>query len=62
MYDVHDKGMLDENSNNFHGQNILAYEFSTLDKVITEEEDVKSSLCSLKLRKVSRLMFGQINI
>ena len=62
MYDDHDKEMLDQKTNNFHGQNILAYEFSNLDKVITEEEDVKSSLCSLKLRKVNRLIFGQINI
>ena len=62
MYDDHDKEMLDQKTNNFHGQNILAYEFSNLGKVITEEEDVKSSLCSLKLRKVNRLIFGQINI
>ena len=53
--------MLDEHTNNFQGQNILTYEFSNLDKVATEE-DVKSSLCSLKLRNVDRLIFGQINI
>ena len=53
--------MLDEHTNNFQRQNILTYEFSNLDKVATEE-DVKSSLCSLKLRNVDRLIFGQINI
>ena len=44
-------------------QKNLNYEFSTLDKVATiEEDDVNSSLGSLKLRKVNRLIFGQINI
>ena len=47
---------------NFHGQNSLTYEFSTLDNVATEEKDVKSSLCSLKLRNVNLLIFSQINI
>ena len=62
MNDDHDKEILDESTNNFQGQIIPTYEFSTLDKVATEEEDVKSSLCSLKLKNVNRLIFGQINI
>ena len=62
MNDDHDKEILDENTNNFQGQIIPTYEFSTLDKVATEEEDVESSLCSLKLKNVNRLIFGQINI
>ena len=44
MNDDHDKEILDENTNNFQGQNSLTYEFSTLRKVSTEEENVKSSL------------------
>ena len=36
--------MLDENSSNFQGQKSLTCEFSTLDKTVKEEEDVKSSL------------------
>ena len=60
MNDDHDKEMLDENTNNFQGQKSLTYEFSTLDKVATEEEDVKSTLGSLKLRNMSSLIFGQI--
>ena len=60
--DDHDKEILDENPYNFQGQKSISYEFSTLDKVATEEEDVKSSLCSLKLRNVNRLIFSQINI
>ena len=62
MNDDHDKEMLDENTNNFQGQKSLTYDFSTLDKVATEEEDVKPCLCRLKLRNVNRLIFGQINI
>ena len=62
MNDDHDKEMLDENTNNLSGQKSLTYEFWTLDKVATEEEDLKSSLGSLKLRNVNRLIFGQINI
>ena len=62
MNDEHDKEMPDENINNFQGQKSLTYEFLTLDKVATEEEDVKSSLCSLKLKNVNGLIFGQINI
>ena len=62
MNNDHDKKILDENTNNFQGQNSLTYEFSTLDKVATEEEHVKSSLCSLTLRNENRLIFGQINI
>ena len=58
----HDKEVLDENTNNFQGQKSLTYEFSTLDKVATEEEDVKSSPCNLKPRNVNRLIFGQIDI
>ena len=62
MNDDHDKEILDENTNNFQGQSILTYEFWTLDKVATEEENVKSSLCSLKLWNVNYLIFGRINI
>ena len=62
MNDDREKEMLDENTNNFQGQKCLTYDFSILDKVATEEEDVKSGLCSLKLRNVNRLLFGQINI
>ena len=62
MNDDHDKEMLDENTNNFQGQKSLTYEFSTLDKVATEEEDVKSTLGSLKLRNMNSLVFGQIDI
>ena len=54
--------MLDENTTNFQGQKSLNYEFSTLEKVASEQEDVKSSLGSLKLWNVNRLIFGQINI
>ena len=50
MNDDYDKKMLDENTSNFQGQKSLTYEFSNLDKVATEE-DAKSSLGSLKLRK-----------
>ena len=46
----YDKEMLNENTSNFQGQKSLTYEFSNLDKVATEE-DAKSSLGSLKLRK-----------
>ena len=60
MNDDHDKEMLDEN--NFQGQKSLTYEFPTLYNVATEEKDVKSSLCSLKLRNVNLLIFGQINM
>ena len=60
--DDHDKEILDENPYNFQGQKSISYEFSALDKVATEEEDVKSSLCSLKLRNVNRVIFAQINI
>ena len=42
----HDKEFLDENTSNLIN---LTYEFFNLDKVATEEEDVKSSLGSLKL-------------
>ena len=58
MNDDCEKEMLDENTNNFQGQKCLTYDFSILDQVATEEEDVKSSLCSLKLRNVNRLLFG----
>ena len=54
--------MLDENTTNVQGQKSLTYEFSTLDKVATEEEDVRSILGSLKLRNVNRLIFVQINV
>ena len=60
--DDHDKEILVENTNNFQGQNNLTYEILTLDKVATEGEDVKSSLCSLKLRNANCLIFGQVNI
>ena len=60
--DDHDKEILVENTNNFQGQNNLTYEILTLDKVATEGEDVKSSLCSLKLINADRLIFGQVNI
>ena len=33
-----------------------------MNQVTSEKEDVNSSLCSLKLRNVNRLIFGQINI
>ena len=46
MNDDYDKEMLDENTNNFQGQNSLTYEFSTSDKVATEHKDIKLSLCS----------------
>ena len=61
MNDNHNKEMLDEITNKFQGQKSLTYEFSTLDKVVTEEE-VKSSVCSLNLWNVNRLIFGQINM
>ena len=54
--------MLDENTSNFQGQKSLTYEFSTLDKVATEKEDIKSTLGSLKLRNMNRLIFGHIDI
>ena len=53
--------MLDENTSNFQSQKSLTYEFLTLDETV-KEEDVKSSLCNLKLRNLNRLIFGQINI
>ena len=62
MNHEHDKEMLDENTSNFLSQKSLTYEFSTLDETVKEEEDVKSSLCNLKLRNLNRLIFGQINI
>ena len=62
MNDGRDQKMFDENTNNFQGQNNLAYEFSTLDEVPKAEEDAKSSLCNLKLRNVNHLILGQINI
>ena len=46
--------ILDKNTGNFQGQKSLTYQFSTLDKVETEEEDVKSTLGSLKLRNMNR--------
>ena len=45
----------------FSGSKSLTYEFSTLDKVATEEEHVKSNLGTLKLRNINRLIFGQID-
>ena len=60
MNNDYNKGMLDEKTNNLQSQNNLTYDFSALDKVKTEE-DIKSSLDSLKLRNVNRLVFGQIN-
>ena len=54
--------MIDENTRNFQSQKNLTYEFSILDKIKIEEEEVKSSLGSLKLRNVIRLDFSQINI
>ena len=62
MNDDHGKKVSDENTSNFHGQKSLTYEVSTLDKVETEEKDVKSTLGSLKLRNLNRLIFGQIDI
>ena len=62
MNDAHGKEILDENTSNFLSQKSLTYEFSTLDETVKEEEGVKSSLCILKLRKLNRLIFGQINI
>ena len=46
----------------FRVKKVLTCEFSTLDKVATEEKDVKSSLGSLKLRNVNCLIFSQIII
>ena len=62
MNDEHDKEMLDENTNNFQGQESLTCEFSTLDEVAKGEEEVKSSLCNIKLRNLNCLIFSQINI
>ena len=62
MNDDHDKDMLEENTSNFQGQKSLAYEFSTLDNVAAKKEDVKSTLGSLKLKNMNRLIFGQIDI
>ena len=62
MNDDHDKEMLDEKHQQISGSKSLTYEFSTLDKVATEEEDVKSNLGSLKLRNMNSLIFGQIDI
>ena len=53
--------MLDENNNNFHGQNIPVYDFTTFNKVAAEE-DVKPSLQSLKLTSLNCLIFVQINV
>ena len=49
MNDDYHKEILNENISNFQGQKSLNYEFSTLEKVASEQEDVKSSLGSLKL-------------
>ena len=62
MNDDHDKEMLDEKHQQISGSKSLTYEFSTLDKAATEEEDVKSNLGSLKLRNMNSLIFGQIDI
>ena len=62
MNNDYDKEMLDENTSNLLSQKNLTYEFSTLDKVALEEEYVKPSLGSLKLRNVNRLIFDHINI
>ena len=62
MNDDYDKEISSENTSNFQDQKTLTYGFSTLDKVATEEEAVKSSLGSLKLRNVNRLIFGLISI
>ena len=58
--DDYDKEILDEN--NFQIQKNLTYEFLILDKVAIAKKDLKSSLGSLNLRNVNRLIFGQINI
>ena len=60
--DDYDKKMLEENTHNLQSQNNLTYDLSILYKVTTEEEDIKSSLGSLKLRNLNCLIFGQINI
>ena len=57
MNNGHDKKMLDENTNNFQGQNILTYEFSNFDEVATEEEGVKSSLCRFETKKCESFNF-----
>ena len=57
MNDDHDKEMLDENTNNFQGQKSLTYEFSTLDKVATEEEDVKVNSRQLETMKYKSFNF-----
>ena len=58
MNDGRDKKMFDENTNNFQGQNNLAYEFSTLDEVAKAEEDAKSSLCFLQYMEPKKLRKG----
>ena len=58
MNDDHDQEVLEKTL----GSKSLTYEFSTLDKVATEEVDVKSTLGRLKLRNMNRLIFGQIDI
>ena len=57
MNDDHDKEMLNENTNNFQGQKSLTYEFSTLDKVATEEEDVKVNSRQLETMKYESFNF-----
>ena len=54
--------MLDENTSSIHSQKNLTYLFSNLEEVTTEEGDINSSLGSLKLRNVNRLILSQINI
>ena len=54
--------MLDENTSSIHSQKNLTYLFSNLEEVTTEEDDINSSLGSLKLRNVNRLILSQINI
>ena len=46
----------------FSGPNSVTYEFSTVDKVGTEKQDVKPTLGSLKLRDMNSLILGQIDI
>ena len=62
MNDDYGKEMSSEYTSNFQDQKTLTYGFSTLDKAATEDEVVKSSLGSLKLRNLNRLIFGLISI
>ena len=61
MNDDHEKELLDKTQAVFRSESLI-YEFSPLDRIATEEEDVKSILGNLKLRNMNSLIFGQIDI